>query len=119
MNDIVMARTSLFRPPASPPARQPASQPASQPARIRQSNNQFFPSENLVKNLHKLKNMDCTNGLSKIVVTHDTAKAEKEPNKELIDLAKEKTSNDNSEKFHFLVRGPPWARKIVKVAKND
>ncbi|KAH3725404.1 hypothetical protein DPMN_051237 [Dreissena polymorpha] len=31
-----MARTSLFRPPAS------------QPARIRQSNNQFFPSENLV-----------------------------------------------------------------------
>ncbi|KAH3692151.1 hypothetical protein DPMN_193964 [Dreissena polymorpha] len=40
MNDIVMARTSLFR--------QPASQPASQPARIRQSNNQFFPSENLV-----------------------------------------------------------------------
>ncbi|KAH3876637.1 hypothetical protein DPMN_000485 [Dreissena polymorpha] len=33
-----------------PPARQPASQPASQPARIRQSNNQFFPSENLVKN---------------------------------------------------------------------
>ncbi|KAH3821092.1 hypothetical protein DPMN_122850 [Dreissena polymorpha] len=51
MNDIVMARTSLFRPPASPPARQPASQPASQPARIRQSNNQFFPSENLVKNV--------------------------------------------------------------------
>ncbi|KAH3825569.1 hypothetical protein DPMN_127449 [Dreissena polymorpha] len=45
MNDKVMARTSLFRPPASPPARQPASQPA----RIRQSNNQFFPSENLVK----------------------------------------------------------------------
>ncbi|KAH3874484.1 hypothetical protein DPMN_037729 [Dreissena polymorpha] len=42
MNDIVMARTSLFRPPAR--------QPASQPARIRQSNNQFFPSENLVKN---------------------------------------------------------------------
>jgi len=32
-----MARTSLFR------------RPASQPARIRQSNNQFFPSENLVK----------------------------------------------------------------------
>ncbi|KAH3857356.1 hypothetical protein DPMN_099963 [Dreissena polymorpha] len=54
MNDIVMARTSLFRQPASPPAsqpaRQPASPPASQPARIRQSNNQFFPSENLVKN---------------------------------------------------------------------
>ncbi|KAH3736412.1 hypothetical protein DPMN_042975 [Dreissena polymorpha] len=44
-----MARTSLFRPPASPPARQPASPPASQPARIRQSINQFFPSENLVK----------------------------------------------------------------------
>ncbi|KAH3835689.1 hypothetical protein DPMN_109048 [Dreissena polymorpha] len=39
-----MARTSLFRQPASPPAsqpaRQPASPPASQPARIRQSNNQ-------------------------------------------------------------------------------
>ncbi|KAH3866859.1 hypothetical protein DPMN_029982, partial [Dreissena polymorpha] len=28
----------------------PARQPASQPARIRQPNNQFFPSENLVKN---------------------------------------------------------------------
>ncbi|KAH3691230.1 hypothetical protein DPMN_193178 [Dreissena polymorpha] len=26
----------------------PARQPARQPARIRQSNNQFFPSENLV-----------------------------------------------------------------------
>ncbi|KAH3850266.1 hypothetical protein DPMN_092674 [Dreissena polymorpha] len=32
MNDIVMARTSLFRPPASPPASPPARQPASQPA---------------------------------------------------------------------------------------
>ncbi|KAH3770640.1 hypothetical protein DPMN_171932 [Dreissena polymorpha] len=31
----------------------PASQPARQPARIRQSNNPFFPSENLVKNLVK------------------------------------------------------------------
>ncbi|KAH3788800.1 hypothetical protein DPMN_166962 [Dreissena polymorpha] len=58
MNDIVMARTSLFRQPASPPAsqpaRQPASPPASQPARIRQSNNQFFPSENLVKNVKEV-----------------------------------------------------------------
>ncbi|KAH3713471.1 hypothetical protein DPMN_073264 [Dreissena polymorpha] len=52
MNDIVMARTSLFRQPAS----QPASPPASQPARIRQSNNQFFPSENLVK--HEGKNIE-------------------------------------------------------------
>jgi hypothetical protein len=33
----------------------PARQPASQPARIRQSNNQFFPSENLVKN--SIKNL--------------------------------------------------------------
>ncbi|KAH3862159.1 hypothetical protein DPMN_025124 [Dreissena polymorpha] len=31
-----------------PQARQPASPPASPPARIRQPNNQFFPSENLV-----------------------------------------------------------------------
>ncbi|KAH3774245.1 hypothetical protein DPMN_175621 [Dreissena polymorpha] len=41
-----------------PPARQPASQPASQPARIRQSNNQFFPSENLVKQEHRLAGAD-------------------------------------------------------------
>ena len=52
MNDIVMARTSLFHQPASQPARQPASQPA----RIRQSNNQFFPSENLVKKENKGQN---------------------------------------------------------------
>ncbi|KAH3704072.1 hypothetical protein DPMN_079127 [Dreissena polymorpha] len=39
-------------PPARQPASQPARQPASQPARIRQSNNQFFPSENLVKKGH-------------------------------------------------------------------
>ncbi|KAH3774588.1 hypothetical protein DPMN_175970 [Dreissena polymorpha] len=38
------------RQPASQPASPPASQPASQPAHIRQSNNQFFPSENLVNN---------------------------------------------------------------------
>ncbi|KAH3823735.1 hypothetical protein DPMN_125553 [Dreissena polymorpha] len=63
--------------------------------------------------------MDCTNVLSKIGVTHDMTKAEREQNNELIDLAKGKTSNDNSGKFHFLVRGPPWARKIVKVAKQD
>ncbi|KAH3703233.1 hypothetical protein DPMN_078264 [Dreissena polymorpha] len=59
MNDIVMARTSLFRPArqlASQPASQPARQPASPPARIRQSNNQFFPSENLVNNVRKKKN---------------------------------------------------------------
>ncbi|KAH3815144.1 hypothetical protein DPMN_143665 [Dreissena polymorpha] len=37
-------------PPARQPASPPARQPAIQPARIRQSNNQFFPSENLVKN---------------------------------------------------------------------
>ncbi|KAH3814499.1 hypothetical protein DPMN_143000 [Dreissena polymorpha] len=73
----------------------------------------------MLKNLHKLKNMDCTNVLSKIGVTHDMTKAEREQNKELIELAKEKSSNDNSGKFHFLVRGPPWARKIVKVAKKD
>ncbi|KAH3774828.1 hypothetical protein DPMN_176221 [Dreissena polymorpha] len=38
-------------PPARQPASQPARQPASQPARIRQSNDQFLPSENLVKNV--------------------------------------------------------------------
>ncbi|KAH3845077.1 hypothetical protein DPMN_087347 [Dreissena polymorpha] len=35
----------------------PASQPASQPARIPQSNNQFFPSENLVKNYPACKGL--------------------------------------------------------------
>ncbi|KAH3858612.1 hypothetical protein DPMN_101240 [Dreissena polymorpha] len=44
-------------PPARQPASQPASPPASQPARIRQSNNQFFPSENLVKNAPPLAAM--------------------------------------------------------------
>ncbi|KAH3835627.1 hypothetical protein DPMN_108983 [Dreissena polymorpha] len=55
MNEKVMARTSLFLPPARPPARSlarpPARPPAHPPADIRQSNNQFFPSENLVKNM--------------------------------------------------------------------
>ncbi|KAH3854850.1 hypothetical protein DPMN_097408 [Dreissena polymorpha] len=45
MNDKVMARTSLFRPSARPPAD------------IRQSNNQFFPSENLV---NKMGTVDMT-----------------------------------------------------------
>ncbi|KAH3881556.1 hypothetical protein DPMN_005482 [Dreissena polymorpha] len=55
MNDKVMARKACSAdPPAhqpgSPTARQPARPPARPPADIRQSNNQFFPSENMVTN---------------------------------------------------------------------
>ena len=46
-NEQVMAWTSLFRPPASPPAN------------IRQSNNQFFASENLVKNEDYYRDNTC------------------------------------------------------------
>lgn len=76
-------------------------------------------NKSLMRNLHKLKNIDPNNPFSGISVANDMTKTERENNKEMVEKAKEKTDRDPLGKRYFLVRGPPWARKIVKIPKKD
>ena len=56
-------------------------------------------------------------------VAHDMTQREREQNKKTLAEAKEKNEamdlKGQSEKFIFMVKGPPWDRKVVKVKKND
>ena len=71
-----------------------------------------------MKNLSKLKGIDENSPFTKLGVTHDMTKSEREANKAILNETKEKNDNNPSRKYMFLVRGPPWARKVVKVSKQ-
>jgi hypothetical protein len=42
-------------------------------------------------------------------------KRERELNKEKVKQAKEKNDKNESGDYQYVVRGPPWERKVVKV----
>jgi len=50
-----------------------------------------------------------------VSVVHDMTMKERQLNKEQIRMAKEKNDGNESGDFIYLVRGPPWDRKIVSV----
>ncbi|VDI66055.1 Hypothetical predicted protein [Mytilus galloprovincialis] len=72
----------------------------------------------LMKNLTKLKAVDKESKFGNISVTHDMTKTEREQNKAKLTEAKQKNENDKSGKHLYIVRGPPWARKIIRVPKE-
>lgn len=89
----------------------------SRPMKVTLSNTESKKS--VMKNLSRLKNTGTDSQFHNISVTHDMTKTEREQNKAKINEAKEKTESDKSGKYHFIVRGPPWARRIVRVLKEE
>ena len=68
----------------------------------------------IFRKISKLKNSGPR--FSSIRISNDLTKAEREHEKKLFDEAK-RLEVENSGEAIFRVKGPPWARKIVKVAK--
>jgi hypothetical protein len=50
-----------------------------------------------------------------ISIVHDMTKRERELNKEKVKQAKEKNEENESGDYQYVVREPPWERKVVKV----
>lgn len=67
----------------------------------------------LFRNVGKLR--DAEESYRKVSITHDMTVKEREENKILLDQAKSKI--DKTGRFKYVVKGPPWARKIHKVEK--
>lgn len=74
--------------------------------------------KSLMKKLSKLKSVDDNSKFYRISVTHDMTRTEREMNKTKVEEARDMSKLDNSGKFTFVVRGPPWDRKIVKIPKT-
>jgi hypothetical protein len=50
-----------------------------------------------------------------ISIVHDMTTRERELNKEKVKQVKEKNEENESRNYQYVVRGPPWERKVVKV----
>ena len=61
--------------------------------------------------MHYLKDMQKYQGIN---VSNDLTKTERGNEKRLWEEAKKMNENDASGDFTYKVRGPPWARKLVK-----
>ncbi|XP_063427536.1 uncharacterized protein LOC134711038 [Mytilus trossulus] len=74
------------------------------------------PKITLFRNIHYIK----TNPkYAKVGVSNDLTQAEREQEKRLWEQAKKQTEEEISGDYHFRVRGPPWARKVVRLKKLD
>ena len=69
-----------------------------------------------MKNLKKLASSE---KFKKISVTHDMTQREREENKKRLQEAKDKNEANESENFKYIVVGPPWDRRVVKVKKKE
>ena len=61
----------------------------------------------LFQNLNKIR--DAGKAFSKVSVTHDLTKKQKEELKQMVEQAKEKEKEDQSGEYMYQVRGPPWS----------
>ena len=52
------------------------------------------------------------------LLNHDMSKAEREEAKKLLAEAKERQDKSQG-KFRYRVKGPPWARRIVRIPVED
>ena len=77
----------------------------------------FNTKEDKDEVLGKLRNLaKASDAFRKISVKHDMSQSEREQIKVKINECKEKTAN--SEKYAYLVRGPPWNLRILEVPKK-
>lgn len=70
----------------------------------------------ILRNARKLQNAD--EKFKKIGITHDLTKKEREKNSERIKEAKEMNEQEPSGDWHYVVRGPYWDRRVVKLKKK-
>ena len=68
-----------------------------------------------MRNLSKLRDPEDTNPYKKLSVSHDMSQAEREKYRMKVTEAKQLNKQEQSGKVKFVVRGPPWERKVVKV----
>lgn len=54
-----------------------------------------------------------------VKISNDLTKTEREQEKKLWEEAKQKRDQNTSGEFTYKVRGPPWARKVVKLKKEN
>jgi len=66
-----------------------------------------------MSNVRKLGTAD--EKFKSISIVHDMTKRERELNKEKVKQAKEKNVENESGDYQYIVRRPPWERKVVKV----
>ena len=71
----------------------------------------------LMQNLANLSK--APEALQKISVQHDLTKKQREDEKEMRECAKKMEAEDESGEFNYRIRGPPWARRIVKMKKRE
>ena len=64
-------------------------------------------------------NLKSSGKYKEVKVANDLTKAEREQERVLFNKAKELEKEQGSGDYLFRVRGPPWARKVVKVRKEE
>ena len=69
-----------------------------------------------MNNLRRLKSVQDKFKSMKIYVKHDETPAEREDARKMLqDAAAQNQQLDVSKNEKFVVRGPPWARRIIKI----
>ena len=80
-----------------------------------------FPGEDkkasVMKNLHKLKNKG--EPFSEMVIKHDMSREDREKERLLQKEAREKTQQEQTSNFVYIVRGRKGERQIIKVKKRS
>jgi hypothetical protein len=69
--------------------------------------------------ISRIKETPMESPFRKMSVTHDMSKSEREINKQKVLEAKAMNEQDKSGKIKYIVKGPPWERKIIKVKKKE
>ena len=69
-------------------------------------------------NLKYLPNAEDEN-LKQLSISHDLTKKEREDGTRKYKLAQEKNEQNKSGDFIYILKGPPWDRRMVKVKKKD
>ena len=68
----------------------------------------------LFKTAHKIKESK----FKDVRIANDLTKTERDKERELFNAAKRMQEEDLSGNFLYRVRGPPWARKVIKIRKQ-
>ena len=71
----------------------------------------------IMENLYKIKSAPAD--VQNYIVAHDMTKKEREDCKKLVSEAKDKTSQDTSGEYRYVVRGNPGMMKIVRLKRRN
>ena len=75
--------------------------------------------KSFMKQLSKLKDVDESSPFKSISISHDMTKKERDQNKAMFEETKRLNTEEKSGKHRHIVRGPPWARKIIRVVAKS